>query len=207
MLKRIKKMALKLWRLPLCNRMRRGLTSRRFVILSSNCIGGCLLHDLGCRFDTPTINMVIPEFVTFCENWQQLLQLAPIPCPEEDCAFPVFQLGPVQLRGVHYPSDEAFLADWNRRAKRMLQKVEEGAEILLFAADTQLLAENAVERFEKLPYRKVVFSANALPCENCVIIPEFAGQPHVGDMTRYGDSQGRRLFEKYFNCVEFINGG
>ena len=39
-------------------------------ILSMNCIGGVLAHDLGIRFNSPTVNLYMraEDFIRFCEN-------------------------------------------------------------------------------------------------------------------------------------------
>lgn len=63
-----KQKMIKMWRTPLCYYMKKKLRNDNFVILSSNCIGGCLLHDLGLEFTTPTINLTITNFVEFCEQ-------------------------------------------------------------------------------------------------------------------------------------------
>ena len=39
---------------------RRQLHNHDFSIISNNCVGGCVLHDLGQRFDSPTVNVAIP---------------------------------------------------------------------------------------------------------------------------------------------------
>lgn len=49
------------------------LKDDRFVLIGSNCVVGTLLHDLMLPFNTPTINMTIPSFVSFCENLNENL--------------------------------------------------------------------------------------------------------------------------------------
>ena len=50
-MKTVKEWIKKVWRAPLCRTMRKRLKNKNFVILSSNCVGGTLLHDLGLRFE------------------------------------------------------------------------------------------------------------------------------------------------------------
>ena len=54
--------------------MRKRLKNHSFSLISSNCIGGILYHDVGEQFRTPTINLIIPQFVTFAENLRYYLQ-------------------------------------------------------------------------------------------------------------------------------------
>lgn len=40
-----------------------------------------------------------------------------------------------------------------------------------------------------------------------IYCPEFAGKKEVGDILRYTDFLGTRIFEKNFNCVSWLNCG
>ena len=192
------------WRAPLCYTMRRRLENKDFVILSSNCVGGTLLHDLGLRFDTPTINLTIPRFVAFCENWEAYLGLTPKITMQTEKPYPVFSLGDIEIFGVHYSSEQEFLEKWEIRKNRFLQRVKEGAEILLFACDAQVKPFD-MDRFFGLPYRKVLFASRRHQAEECVLIPGYEAKEMVGDVNRYVDFWGHREYQKHFNCVEFLN--
>ena len=54
---------------------KRRLRNKNFTVISNNCIAGCILHDLGMRFDTPTINLFIPfpDFIQFLRNLKENL--------------------------------------------------------------------------------------------------------------------------------------
>ena len=45
-------------------------------IISNNCIAGNMLHDLGLRFNTPTINLqILPrEYIKFCRNFRHYME-------------------------------------------------------------------------------------------------------------------------------------
>lgn len=59
-------------RSSLNKRNRERLTNHDFTIFSQNCIGGVILHELGLRFDTPTVNLWFsaPDFIRFLERPQ-----------------------------------------------------------------------------------------------------------------------------------------
>lgn len=185
-------------------RMRHKLKNRNFVIIASNCIGGVLLHDLGMRFDTPTINLTIPKFISFVERYQYYLAIEPKYNEEKSVNYPVFDIDDIEINAIHY-SKEEFLSSWNKRKTRFLKRIADGAEIIVFAADSQMREERAFERFSMLPYRKVAFSAKKRE-DNCVVyLPKYNNCDTVGDLTRYSDVFGRRVFERYFDCVDFLN--
>lgn len=49
------------------NRLR--LRNKDFSVISRDCVGGVLLHELGVRFDSPTVNLYLTSenFVKFCK--------------------------------------------------------------------------------------------------------------------------------------------
>lgn len=200
-----KKIVISIWRFPYCFILRKKIKNKNFVILSSNCIGGVLLHDLGLAFDTPTINLTISPFVSFCENWEKYLSMQPVFDPHTNKNYPVFRLEDIQINAIHYKNKDEFLSAWNRRKDRFLKKIEQGAEIIIFSTDTQMQEKGALDRFDKLPYKKISFWNKKMNSDYAVSINEFKNQNTVGDLTRYSDIFGRRYFEKYFDCVKFIN--
>ena len=53
---------------------RQRLKKKSLTLISNNCLAGCVLHDFGMRFDTPTINLFIPfpdyiKFLTDLKNY------------------------------------------------------------------------------------------------------------------------------------------
>ena len=54
----------------ICAQMRERLENENFSIISSNCIGGILCHDLNVPYNSPTVNMffVAADFVKFCSR-------------------------------------------------------------------------------------------------------------------------------------------
>lgn len=43
---------------------------KEISLISNNCLAGCILHDFGLRFDTPTINLFIPfpDYIKFLSD-------------------------------------------------------------------------------------------------------------------------------------------
>lgn len=202
----LKKALKNIWRRPLKKRFAQRLNNRNFVLISSNCIGGCLLHDVGEEFNTPTINLVIDNFVPFCERLMYYLQLSPVVGNTD--TYPIAYLEDISIQAIHYKSAQEFLDAWTRRTIRLFDKIKNGAEIVIMAADTQLQEIDAKERFLALPYRKVCFTSKREWTNDndvFVYIPEFEGEEHVGDLTKYAGISGVRIFEKYFDCISFLN--
>lgn len=57
-------------------RLRKRLQKKEISILCNNCTGGFILHDLGLRFDSPTINMFFHglDFFDFIEHFEHYIK-------------------------------------------------------------------------------------------------------------------------------------
>lgn len=75
-------------------RIRRRLKNESFTLLANNCNGGFIYHDLGVRFNSPTINMffTLDHYFDFLEHITEYLQEEIKPC-----------LNPITQLGVSYP--------------------------------------------------------------------------------------------------------
>ena len=102
------------------------LKDEPFSIISSDCIGGILYHDLHKKFLSPTINLSIFDntFITFCKYIDFFLSKEPH-FVETKKPHPVAILeGPskkenVKINFVHYKTKEDALKSWNKRIKRI----------------------------------------------------------------------------------------
>lgn len=79
--------------------MRRRLKNRNFTLLSNNCNGGFVYHDLGIRFNSPTINLFFysNHFFDFLEHLDDYLKSELIACTtpqhKTDLEYPIFNIG------------------------------------------------------------------------------------------------------------------
>ena len=100
----LKKQIKKIWRFPICKYYQSKLKTRKFTIISSNCVGGCLYHDLGLQFTSPTINLIIPDSLKFFEDLKHYLSVKPVANGYTENGEPVALIGDVNIIGVHYKS-------------------------------------------------------------------------------------------------------
>ena len=105
---------------------RKRLKGQNYSIISRNCVGGIIYHDLGLKFNSPTINLSMDndDFLTFLENLESFLtkgkmvqldssnQSYPVGClkNEDKC---------ITLNFVHYYSFEEGRDKWFERSKRV----------------------------------------------------------------------------------------
>ena len=159
------------------------LLGKRLSILSNDCWGGLTYHYFGLPFLSPTINLFFedPEYLTFLENLDDMLQLIPEPCgtaynADEHFEYPVFRIGSVRLFMNHCRNAEQGKRKWVERCKRV------NRDNLLVVMVTA--SESAAERFSRLPYAHkfcfVPFKTD-LPC--CVYV-----DTHGRDLITYVNS-------------------
>lgn len=173
------------------------------TILSCNCTGGVLYHDLGLQFTSPTINLYMrfPDFLRFLEHLEYYLTLHITPY-EGDIKrdYPLGRLGDLVLYLVHYPSVEEADQKWQARKKRMDMK-----NIFVIATDRDGFSSEYLPRFNALPYRKKIFTHKPVDSPDCVCIPGAPGDTQVRGLME-ATSRGHRVIDA-FDWVGWFNTG
>lgn len=204
----------KIW---IFNRSRRNIECRGRLneraktasIISMNCTGGILSHDLGLEFLSPTVNMFMraEDFVKFCENLKHYLSIDHfVVCTDksiiEDRTYPIAYLDDLTLFLVHYSTIEQAEKKWNERKKRI-----NWDNIVILNTDREGMTDALKDRFEKLPYRKVMFTH--LPDEmhpSCFYLKGYENEPCVGIITDPEGWKGLRPVDQY-DYVKLLNEG
>lgn len=103
------------------------------TIISNNCTGGIMYHDLGLRFNSPTINLYfasIEEFNCYCRHLKEYSEHGKIiksNIVEKKMGFPNAPIGilkcpnlpPLEIHFLHYKSFEEAKTKWEDRSKRI----------------------------------------------------------------------------------------
>ncbi len=173
-----------------------------------NCIGGVLAHDLGIRFNSPTVNLYMraEDFIRFCENLPYYLSIEKmVPCTDPELVgertYPVAYLGDLMLFLVHYASVEEADRKWQERKTRLRMD-----NLVILATDRDGMTEELKDRFEKLPYRKIMFTKQPDTAHpGCVYIPGCEAEESVGLLTKPVGWQGKRIIDQ-LDWVGFLNG-
>lgn len=184
-------------------KMQKKLENEGFTLISSNCIGGLLYHDLKHEFLSPTINLYFNspvEFIKFCENLNYYISLDMTEV--ENNKYPIVQLGDIKLHMVHYKSFEEAKNKWDERKKRI-----NFDKIFIIFTDRNGFHEELLGRFDKLNYKKVFFSHTDIKEFNWICyVNEFKKSSCVGDLTTYANIFGDKFYEKHFNFIKWLNG-
>ena len=193
-------------------RWRKALQTSDFSIISQNCIGGCIYHDLGMQFKTPTVDLLIrgEEFVRLVENLEACLSVDAVPMGMErlpdGTAYPVIGVNGLQAHAIHSESADAAVDAWNRRRRRV-----DYGNIFIIACMWDLDDDPALaRRLARCGYPTVIFSDEPFDIECVVAVPERIrvpgpeGVPVRPALTNF-DKWGFRHFEKFFDFVGWLN--
>lgn len=195
-----------LLRRPIDLKNRNGLKNRDFTVLSHNCNGGVVLHDLGQQFRSPTVNLFMKadDYIKFLERLEHYLGCSEMSeVHEEGVEYPICLLDDIRLYCVHYKSFEEARDKWFQRCKRVnLQNL-----YVMFSQRDGCTKEH-IRRFSELPYKhKVVFTAEPMPEFDCAFwdpcFPVADGE--VGTLTDYPSRWSGRRYIDAFDYVSFFN--
>lgn len=173
-------------------------------IISCNCIGGIIYHELGLEFTSPTINLYMKseDFIKFCEKLSYYLsQEIEEYVGDIEREYPLGMLGDILIYFVHYKSLDEARKKWNERKKRI-----DYENIYIIAMDRDGFTEEHLRRFEQLPYQnKKLFTH--LPYEghkDVVYIKGYEQEEQLEGLL-YHTKGGHYLIDQ-FDWISWLNG-
>ena len=184
-------------------RKRRKLKNHNPTIIASNCNGGYILHDLGLRFNTPTINLFIlaTDYLKFVKNLDYYLaqELEEI---ESNLDYPVGKLADIRIFFMHYKSFDEAKQKWVERSKRIDKN-----NIFLMMTDKNVCTHDLMIEFDNLPYKnKVIFTHKPQPdIRSAVYIKGFESEGEVGILSDWKPGFWKRRYLDDYDYVSFLN--
>ena len=168
MLSRLKKCYRKIMRYPFKYYNRKRIRNKELTLISKDCTGGVLLHELGIRFDTPTINACFHagDFVKFCHDLRYYISCELKEDKENsvEMNYPVGILGDegreIRVWFKHdYENFGHAQAKWDERKSRI-----HWDNIFIIMTDGKGSNEEIAHDFDSLPYEhKVLLTYRNFP--------------------------------------------
>lgn len=192
------------WRIYKCKRSKT-LKNRDFTIITSNCVGTMIYHDLNMPFFSPTINLTIGmnDFVRFAENlgWYMEKELVEL---KGEYGYPIGMLEDVRINFLHYESFEEAALKWEVRKKRI-----NWDNLFFIGTERGDCTYETLCRFDKLPYRnKVVFTHVVYPeISSSYKINGFEENEQLGKILEFKEQFKKRRYLDDFDYVNFLNLG
>lgn len=143
---------------------RKNIKNRECSIISMNCVGGCVSHELGLRFNSPTVNCWFQprEFIKFLSQLEYYLYDCEIQIDQQsskEYGYPVGQLNDIRVYFTHYKSFEDAKQKWIERLKRLNKD-----NLYIVMVQKGGCTEEDIRSFDKLKFKhKVIFTAKEYP--------------------------------------------
>lgn len=183
---------------------RKRLTNKDFSILCNNCVGGVILHELGERFNSPTVNLFFntEDYIKFLENLDYYLQQSLVEI-QSDQGYPVGKIDDITIYFMHYSTFDEAKRIWEKRTLRINKN-----NLYVILVQQNSCTEDLLKRFENLSYEhKVALTAKPMQNIECSYHIPGSEQPNgdVMDLCQYkGKFTGRRWIDD-FDYVGFLN--
>jgi len=170
----------------------RGIKSRDFSIIASNCTGTMPYRFLKMPYLSPTVNLFFHapcyiKFVSRLDHYlaQELRFVSRSKYPEAHDTherfdfYPIGVIDDVEIHFMHYDSESDALDKWNRRKARI------NKENMIFAfTDRDLCTPELMLEFDRLPLpgKKILLTAHNSPwLKSAAYIPAYRGLSEMGD--------------------------
>lgn len=185
-------------------KMRKDLKNDNITFLCPNCTGGILFHDLGLRFNSPTVNLTIfqDEFLKFVTNLDYYLtqELKFFETDEYNC--PCAMLDDILIQFTHYKTEEEAQEKWIERCKRI-----DRSNMFVFMTQYKELSKEDVLKLGSIDAKGIAI----LTGQDYGDIPyayqlnDFKEDGAVGNILLVSHLTGKRKYEKYFDFVKWFN--
>ena len=199
MLSALKKIINKLCRPSINKRLQQRLKNHEMSVISSNCNGALILHDLKQAFRSPFVNLYLEpsDFIRYLKNMQeynaQTLTFIP-----SDKSYPIGKLGDITLHFMHYHSEEEAKTKWESRLKRINLN-----NLFIIMTDRDGATYQDLKEFNELPFKnKIVFTHKPYPeFSSSFYIKGFDNSSQVGDLFDFSGWNG----QKYYDQFDYVN--
>lgn len=172
-----------------------------FSLLTANCMGGYIYHQLGVKFASPTINLMMSQkdFYKYIANIDYYNGLK-----FQDLGFqggvPVGLLGDLTINFTHYKSFDDGANSWYKRAKRINPH-----KLYIIATDRDGVSYDDIKTLASIKCAKLlVFTAKQYDLPFCFKVDAFDGCDQIGNIMGKTIS-GKWRFEKFFDFCSWLN--
>lgn len=182
------------------------LKNKNFTIFSQNCIGSIMYHDLGERFNSPTINMLFEpnDFVEFLKDPEYWMKkdIKFVKDKKGDGEYPVGILGnKINIKFIHYKTQDEVIKKWEERMQRINWN-----NIFVIACDGGMSYENILKFDSLSQYKnKIIFTSKKMPeIKSSIFVEDFTDGADVR-LLNFANPFGKRYYQKYIDYVKWLN--
>lgn len=187
-------------------KQRKRIKNKDISIISSNCNGAFISHDLGLQFNSPFVNLWIKpqDYLKLLLDFDTYIQSDIKEISEEGICYPIGQLHDITIYFQHYSSFEEARKKWIERKKRINKK----NMYILFTDRDGCLYQDLL-KFDQLTYKnKVVFTNREYhEISSSFYIKGFENEKSVGICSEFMPNKNWLRYYDQFDYVEWFNNG
>ena len=181
------------------------LTNQGMSVISANCVGAFILHDLNQPFNSPFVNLYLDpsDFVRYLQNIT-FYQAQTLQFIQTEKPYPVGLLDDLKVHFMHYHSEQEAKEKWEARSQRL---DFDNLFIMMTDKDSGKGAKyEDLKAFDNLPYQnKVVFTHKPYPeFKSAFYIKGFENENEVGDLFTFSGWNGEKYYDQ-FDYVSWFN--
>ena len=206
LLSKIRSAINKIQRIFINRRLKSRLQNHGMTVISANCVGAFILHDLNEPFNSPFVNLYLSpnDFVRYLQNIE-FYQRQSLTFIQSEKPYPVAKLADLKIHFMHYRNSQEAQQKWLARSARM--NLDNLFIMMTDKDDAQGIAYEDLAAFDQLPFKnKVVFTRKPYPeFKSAFYIKGFEKQNQVGDLFTFSGWNGVKYYDQ-FDYVAWFNG-
>ena len=192
--------------------LRKQYTGQPCSIISNNCVGGVIYHNLGLRFDSPTINLYIKgiEYLEFCKHLEYYAKCPLVECTDSmDVTCPVGTLIPTDDDHIpvhiYFEHDDNF-AQAKEKWMERFSRVDYDNVFFIWEFYDTLYDHDMLYSFDRLPLKhKLIITHRELPdLQNAVTVHCYQNDQPFAQMLASKGLSGKRYLDE-IDYVDFLN--
>lgn len=193
-----------LLRIPYVKFRQRQLLNSNMSVISNNCNGAVILHDLHQPFCSPFVNLWMQpnDYIKFCREYSHYLSLQIEFIKLAGINYPVGRIDDVLLYFMHYKSEEEARKKWEERSKRVNMD-----NLYFMLTESDGCTYENLRDFDNLPYKNKVALVHKPYSEiKCSFyIHGFENQSGLGNLLEYENPYTWRRWIDQFDYVGWFN--
>lgn len=175
------------------------------TVISSNCTGSLICHEIGIRFNSPFVNLWIQpgDFVKLLGDLQRYMSKPLEFIKDDELDYPVAMLGDVKIYFQHYKTKEDAEAKWEQRRQRMNYD-----HLCAMMVEKDGCTYEDIRNFDALPIEnKVVFTYKDYPeFPSAFYVKGFERGKAINHMYEFESLFSLKKYYYQFDTIDFLKG-
>ncbi|MBQ8817854.1 MAG: DUF1919 domain-containing protein [Clostridia bacterium] len=177
------------------------------TIISSNCFGTFIYHDMGLKFNSPTINLFfsVDDFIKMVMNLPEYMESDVVEIQNSGYDFPVGKISyngeDVYIKFMHYTDFHIAKEKWNERKKRI------DYSNLYIILNIAQISDEYIQKFQKIPYPNKLLVTNENPSNDNNIVTHniFDKNYKNGKVFKYKHLFSTKRYMDEIDYIQFLN--